>query len=169
MPFQNQVPMRQPSGYPGDWASDNVYYSAALIADTGGIVPGTFVSVETIANPNADKLNPKRAIAGGANAIGIALRSRIGVIKDLRQEAAFIINEAMPVEVIIAGDARVALTNYSTAVEGMKLFYNQTNGTVQAHNAGTAVAGYVETAWYVYSLDSYDGDNMVKASTYRKA
>ena len=169
MPFQNQVPMRQPSGYPGDWASDNVYYSAALIADAAGIVPGTFVSVETLANPNADKLNPKRAQSGGANAIGIALRSRIGVIKDLRQEAAFIISEGLPVEVIVSGDARVALTNYGTAVEGMKLFYSTTDGTVQAHNAGTTVAGYVETDWYVYSLDSYDGDNMVKASTFRKA
>ena len=180
MPFQNQVYLRAPSGYPGDWCSDNIYYAAALIAGEGGVIPGNFVSVVTPANTNVDVLNPKRAVNGGDNAIGIALRSRIGVIKSVKDEAVFNIDEGYPVEAVVDGDCRVALSNYASAAEGMKVFYNVAEipaagggpaipaGTPYAAAAGSTVAGYVETPWYVYGLTAFEGDNMAKISTYRR-
>lgn len=178
MAFQKQVAREPAPGFPGSWGSANNYYAAVAIAGED-VAIGRMCRIVSGAE-TGDALDPDRVFMGGDGAIGISLRSRVGVIPNLMDEYSNAVNQTLPVELVLAGDVEVYLTNADmSAVErGMKVFYRLENsaatgaasnaGELLAGEAGSEETGLQETDWHVYRILDAD-TGLVKVSTYRKA
>lgn len=178
MPFQKQVAKEPAAGLPGGWSSANMHYAAPALAGED-ITVGRMCRI-VAGSGTGEAMNPDRAYMGGSGAIGIAMRSRVGVITDLTDEYSDTINKNLSVELAVTGDFNVYLTggNLSAVSKGMKVFYREENtaaagepsnaGELMAGEAGSAESGFVESDWYVYKVMD-TGTGLTKVSTYRKA
>lgn len=151
MGFQKTISMYQAAGFPGGWGGGNAWAAYAFVADSD-ITPGTFVTPAPGSNP--ERVTPGTPEAADGDFLGIALRSRVGVMTDPAQEYANRINANMPVEVQTQGDALIRIANADDPdlAPGMAVFASLADGAPSVAATGSTVAGSRETGWVFVRL-----------------
>ena len=157
--FQTVVNVQPAPATAGQFASNNpracvLAGPGGFVADTAGVTVGLFAWV--------DATNTKVANAGTGAPRGIVSNELQASITTWLASNGSLIPAGQPVTLYDQGDFWVLSTTDTTI--GQKVFASLTTGAVQTAAAGATVAGYVETKWFVDSIQL--ANELVKISTW---
>lgn len=149
MPFPNRINYNNPIGFPGDFASANVYRSAFTIgtayrAGQDGVTIGRFAWVQDDTEIVANK---PPSSAPTAIPVGFVRRDQTQLITGYLDESTMVVNRGFAPTVMTGGDFfAITSTNCSP---GDHVFASTTDGSVVTASSSTAPANSVATGWIV--------------------
>lgn len=158
MPFQTVVNQTPAPAVAGDFASANP--NASVLAGPGTFVAGTGganVGLFGWADANGLVTN-----AGSGVPTGFIHRDMQALIVTWLAEATMNIPAGQPVTLMSAGDFWAKTGTVATV--GQKVFASNTTGAIETGAAGSTIAGYTETKWFVGSAGAV-GD-LIKITTW---
>lgn len=149
MPFPNRINYNNPIGFPGDFASANVYRSAFTIgtayrAGRDGVVIGRFAWVQDDTEIVANK---PPSSAATASPIGFVRRDQTQLITGYLDESTMVVNPGFAPTIMTGGDFfAITSTNCSP---GDHVFASTEDGSIVTASSSTAPANSVATRWIV--------------------
>ncbi len=160
MPFQTQVHIQPAPAVEGDFASANPRATVlagpgSLVAGPDGVLVGRFAwatstGQEDVSSGEVDFYNLV-ASSGAGEPSGFVHREQQALITVWLAEATMQIPPGLPVTLHSAGDFWARNAGAAPTVVNQKVFADLASGAASAADAGAAVAGAVETKWYVMS------------------
>lgn len=158
MPFQNQVNQQWAPAVEGDFASANP--RATVLAGPGGLVVGA--AGATVGRFGWADANGNVTNSGTGAPTGFIHREQQALITTFLAEASMVMPQGLPITLYKAGDFWVKTG--TTATVGQKVFASTTDGSIQTAAAGSTVASYVETNFYVDSAGN--AGELIKIGTW---
>ncbi|MEX9875219.1 hypothetical protein AB7X03_17410 [Providencia rettgeri] len=161
MPFQKQVNMYRGVGQVGQPAS-----ASPIIAYAGGkdafrtAEEGVMIASFVFRTSASSKFVTNKAPSADSKPLGFIQNLAQGVI-GYRESQSMHIAQGVEVSPKVAGDFWA--TSSTIAIEGQKVFASLTDGSIATSDAGSTIAGYVETNWSV-SQGAAIGDLIIISS-----
>ena len=157
--FQTVVNVQPAPAVAGQFASNNP--RACVLAGPGGFVAGASgVTVGLFAWVDATNLLVSNAGTGAPR--GIVSNELQASITTWLASNGSLIPQGQPVTLYDQGDFWVLSTTATTI--GQKVFASLTTGAVQTGAAAAVIGGYIETKWFVDSIQL--ANELVKISTW---
>lgn len=154
MSVQTKININPAYGVDGDFASLNPIASAispvaAYRAGLGGVLVGTFCWA-SLANEDL-VIN-----SGTGSPVGFVPRVMQALVTNFLSESSMLIPIGYEVTAIRSGDFQ-AINNGSASVTGQAVFANINNGSILSAAAGSIIANYVETGFFI-ALSAAQGE-----------
>ena len=155
MSFQQKVVIEQAIGVEGGYAAIN-----PVVTHPGGKMAEVDLPIGRFCWQGSEPDTVTNI--GTGKPLGFVVREQTYAITDYRDEAQNFVPEGCNVSVSLKGDFFVKTATASTI--GQKVFASLTDGSITTDDAGTAVAGYEETDYFV--VTEGDADDIILISNW---